>query len=95
MIAVIAKIKARSGEEAKVEKALRGVVPKVREEEGTLAYSLHRSQTDKCLFMVYEKYSDMNAFAYHGSTPYLKEMFDVILPLLDGRLEIEMYDELA
>lgn len=95
MIAVIAKIKARSGEEAKVEKALRDVIPKVREEEGTLAYVLHRSQSDKRLFMVYEKYSDMNAFLVHGSTPYLKQMFDVILPLLDGALEIEMYDELV
>ncbi len=95
MIAVVAKIKAKKGEEGKVEKALRGVIPKVREEEGTLAYNLHRSQNDKCLFMVYEKYSDMNAFMAHGSTPYLKEMFDVILPLLDGSLEIEMYDELV
>lgn len=95
MIAVVAKIKAKKGEEAKVEKALRDVIPKVREEEGTLAYTLHRSQTDASLFMVYEKYSDMNAFMQHGSTPYLKEMFDVILPLLEGSLGIEMYDELA
>lgn len=95
MILVVAKIKAKSGEEAKVEQALRDVLPKVREEEGTLVYTLNRSQNDPSTFMVLEKYKDMDAFVYHSSTPYLKEMFNIILPLLDGDLAVELFDELA
>ena len=38
---VIAKLKAKSGEEAKIEEALRGMVAKVGQEQGTLTYTLH------------------------------------------------------
>ena len=43
---VVARLKAKSGEEAKVEEALRDMVLKVAQEEGTFAYTLHRSQWD-------------------------------------------------
>ena len=95
MIVVVAKIKAKAGEEAKVEKALRDVLPKVREEEGTLEYLLNKSQTDPTLFMVLEKYKDMDAFMVHGGTPYLAEMFVEITPLIDGDLSVELFDDLA
>lgn len=95
MIVVVAKIKAKSGEEAKVEKALTGVLPKVREEEGTLEYLLNKSQSDPSTFMILEKYKDMDAFMAHGSTPYLAEMFVEITPLLDGDLAVELFDDLA
>ena len=95
MIIVVAKIKAKAGDEAKVEKALRDVLPKVREEEGTLEYLLNRSQSDPTTFMVLEKYKDMDALMAHGSTPYLAEMFVEIAPSLDGDLSVELFDDLA
>lgn len=95
MIAVVAKIKAKAGEEAKVEKALQDVLPKVRQEEGTLVYTLNRSQSDPTLLMVFEKYKDMDAFMAHSSTPYLAEMFGIIAPLLDGDLVVDLYDEIG
>jgi len=69
MIVVVAKLKAKAGEENKVEKALRDVLPKVREEEGTLSYTLNRLQADPSTFMVLEKYKDMDAFSFHSATP--------------------------
>ncbi len=95
MIIVVAKLKAKSGEEEKVEKALGELLPKVKEEEGTLSYTLNRAQDDPSMFMVLEKYKDMDAFVYHSSTPYLQEMFAVVLPLLDGDLAVELFDEIA
>ena len=59
---LIAKIKAKSGEEKKMEKALLDMVSKVEQEEGTLMYTLHRSQNDPTLFMFYEKYTDKDLF---------------------------------
>ena len=94
MICIVAKLKAKSGEEAKMEKALRDVLPKVQQEEGTLLYKLHRAQDDPTLFMVYEEYKDMDAFMFHSTTPYLAELFETILPIMDGDPVIEMYDEL-
>ena len=95
MVVVVAKIKAKAGEEGKVEKALRDVLPKVREEEGTLSYTLSKSQSDPSMFLVLEKYKDMDAFVFHSSTPYLAEMFVDITPLLDGDLSVELFDEIG
>ena len=92
---VVAKLKAKSGEEEKVEEALRGMVAKVKAEEGTLMYSLHRSHKDPAQFLFYEKYTDAEALKAHSETPYFKELFGVLQPLIDGAPQIETYDEVA
>jgi len=92
---VIAKLKARSGDESKMEEALRAMVSKVEAEEGTLMYSLHRSQKDPTRFLFYEKYKDAEALKAHSETAYFKELSGVLQPLIEGAPEIEMYDEVA
>jgi quinol monooxygenase YgiN len=92
---VVAKIKAKNGQEEAVEKVLRDLTANVKQEVGTVVYTLHRSQNDPALFMVYEKYSDAAAFELHGSTPYFQKAVAALMPLMDGGLEIEVYDELA
>ena len=91
---VVAKLKAKVGEETNMEEALRGMVAKVAQEEGTLTYTLHRAQQDPSVFVLYEKYRDAAALKAHSSTPYFKELFGALKPMLDGAPEIEMYDEL-
>ena len=85
---VVAKLKAKVGEEANMEEALRGMVTKVAQEEGTLAYTLHRAQQDPSVFLFYEKYRDAAALKAHSSTPYFKELFGALKPMLDGAPEI-------
>ena len=92
---VVAKLKAKAGEETKMEEALRGMVAKVAQEQGTLTYTLHRAQQDPSVFLFYEKYQDAAALKAHSSTPYFKELFGALKPILDGAPEIEMYDELV
>ena len=92
---VVAKLKAKAGEEANMEEALRGMVAKVSGEEGTLTYTLHKSQKDPTVFLFYEKYQDAAALKAHSATPYFKELFDTLKSMLEGAPEIEMYDELA
>jgi quinol monooxygenase YgiN len=92
---VVAKLKAKSGEEQKMEEALRGLVAKVEAEEGTLVYTLHRSQKDPTQFLFYEKYTDAEALKAHSETSYFKETFGVLQNLVDGAPEIEFYDEVA
>jgi quinol monooxygenase YgiN len=92
---VVAKLIAKTGEEAKMEAALRDMVAKVAQEPGTLTYTLHRSRKDPNVFLFYEKYEDEAALKAHSSTPYFKELFGELKSLLDGAPEIEMYDELA
>jgi len=92
---VVAKLKAKSGEESKMAEALQAMVSKVEKEEGTLIYTLHQAQNDPTQFLFYEKYADAQALKAHSSTPYFKELFGQLQPLLDGAPEIEMYNELA
>ena len=92
---VVAKLKAKKGQEGQMEKELRNMVANVESEEGTLLYSLHRSQTDPGAFMIYEKYKDAEAFKVHSKTPYFKELFKALQPLVDGPVDIETYEELA
>ena len=95
MINVVAKIKAKAGDEGKVEQALQNAIPKVTAEEGTLSYTLSKAQSDPSLYLVLEKYKDMDAFMFHSSQDYVMEMIMAISPLLDGDLIVEMYDEIA
>ena len=92
---VVAKLKAKSGEESKMADALKAVVSKVEKEEGTLIYTLHQAQNDPTQFLLYEKYIDAQALKAHSLTPYFKELFGILKPLMDGAPEIEMYTEIA
>ncbi len=92
---VVAKLKAKRGEESKMADALRAMVSKVAKEEGTLVYTLHQSQNDPTQFLFYEKYTDGEALKAHSSTPYFKELLGILEPLLDGAPEFETYNELA
>jgi len=92
---VVAKLKARSGEESKMADSLQDMVSKVEKEEGTLIYTLHQAQNDPTQFLLYEKYTDAQAFKAHSSTPYFKELFGLLKPLMDGTPEIEMYNEIT
>jgi autoinducer 2-degrading protein len=95
MIVVSAVLEAQAGKENDMERALKDFMPKVQSEEGTIAYILHRSKGNPTKFMVYEKYVDDAALAYHGSTEYFKELFDKVGPILAGAPSIEIYEELA
>ena len=92
---VVAKLKAKSGEESKMADALKAMVSKVEKEKGTLIYTLHQAKKDPTQFLFYEKYTDGDALKAHSSTPYFKELFGILAPLLDGAPEIQMYTEIA
>lgn len=92
---VVAKLKAKKGAEEEMEAILRKAVQNVASEEGTLTYTLHRSQKDPGTFMFYEKYKDADALNTHSTTPHFKAMFGALKDLVDSPAEIEMYAELA
>ncbi len=96
MLVVVAKLKAKAGNEEELEKALLTMIPEVQaKEERTLIYTLHRAVNDPGTFLFYEKYQDQEAFSHHSTTPYFKMLFATVGPLMDGKPSIEMYHELA
>lgn len=95
MIILVATMKAKKDKDAELEAALKSVIPLVGQEQGTMQYVLHRSQEDSSKFLFYEKYADKEAFDFHGSTPYLRELFRKISNLLEEKPLIDLYEEIA
>jgi quinol monooxygenase YgiN len=95
MITVVSVLKANEGKQEELERTLRGILPQVESEAGTLAYTLHRDKSEPRKFLFYEKYRDEAALTLHSSTPYFLDLFGRIGPLLDGPPVIELYEPLA
>lgn len=95
MLIVVARMNAQTGKEEEMEKAFLDIIPKVESEEGTLAYVLHRMKKKPQSFLMYERYRDKEALAFHSSTPYFAELFEKIAPLMDGAPVIEVYEVLS
>ena len=91
---VVAKLKAQQENIEEMKAALIDMVSKVKDEEGTLVYTLHQDLANPAVFLFYEKYKDADALTAHSSTPHFKSLFKTIKPMLDGDPEIAMYDEL-
>ncbi len=91
---VVARLKAQKGKEDEMANILKGLIPNVRNEEGTLVYTLNRLQQDPSVFLFYEKYTGAEALVAHSSTDYFKQSFKALEPLLAEPPVIEMFDEL-
>jgi len=95
MLVVTAVLKAKAGMEQEVENAIKAVMPKVEAEAGTLMYTLHRAKKEPGKFLFYEQYTGKEALGLHASTPYFKELFAKINPMLDGAMVVDMYEDVA
>jgi quinol monooxygenase YgiN len=67
---VVARYKAREGQEDRVETALRRMVEPTRAEPGNLGYEALRDPAEPGVFVLIERYADEDAFAEHLSTEH-------------------------
>lgn len=88
-------MKAKQGREAELEMVLKSMIPMVEQESGTVQYCLHRSQEEPGKFLFYEKYTDKAALDFHSTTPYLRDLFKKLAPLLAEKSAIDLYEEVA
>ena len=95
MLIGTAILRAIEGKEDELEKEFCKLIPSVRKEQGTLTYVVHRALDDPQKFFVYEKYQDKEALTYHASTPHLKEFFNTVSGMLEGRAEISFFREIV
>ena len=95
MITIVAVIKTVEGKDVEVEAAFLEMIEKIKSEEGTTTYVLHRSSVEPRTFMFYEQYKDDDAFNAHMTSSYMADMSKKIGDLLEGSPSIEMYEEIA
>ena len=94
MVAVIAKMKIKEGKMDEATELFRGLVPKVGQEEGTVGYALCRDSRNPALLVVIERYRDKEAIQAHSSTPHFKEFSVAVAPLLDGKMDLSILEEM-
>ncbi len=94
MVAVIAKMKIKEGKMDEATELFRGLVPKVGQEEGTVGYALCRDSRNPALLVVIERYRDKEAIQAHSSTPHFKEFSAAVAPLLDGKMDLSILEEM-
>ena len=95
MLCVAAKLKAAEGKGDELEKKFKELLTRVLNEPGTKVYTIHRKSDSPNEFLIYEKYESCDAFKSHMSTEYFKEFSKSIAPLLDGRADIGIYNEIT
>lgn len=83
---VIARWKARAGEEQKVRALLAALAGEAREEPGCRLFQPAVDRDDPRLFSIFEIYDDEDAFAAHEASPHFKRyVLAEGIPLLEER----------
>jgi quinol monooxygenase YgiN len=85
---VVARVRAKAGQEARLRHELQGLVSPTRAEAGCLRYDLHESKTEPGWFLFYEMWKSDADLDKHFQTPYLKAFFQMAPELTDGRSEV-------
>lgn len=94
MISLIATMKIKEGKKDDVLKLFGDLVPKVREEKGTAGYIVCQNGAVPNSLTIVERYTDKDALQAHASSGYFKEFSRAVAPLLEGRAEITLLEEL-
>jgi quinol monooxygenase YgiN len=69
---IVARWRAREGEEDKIAAVLRALAPKTRAEPGNISFSVHRAKDDPNEILLYEVYESEEAFKTHRETEHFK-----------------------
>lgn len=95
VIILIGTLQAKPGREKELENRLKSVFPKVKQEQDTVEYVLHRAEEDNRKFLFYEKYRNREAMDYHMNTAYLQELFKDMEGLMSEKPQIELFEDIA
>lgn len=94
MFALVVLLKAQKGKEKELEQLFQEMTEKVRQnEKDTLMYDLHRKTDASAEMLLYERYTDKEAWEVtHCSTPYFKELLAALPNYIEGEPEVTEYE---
>ncbi len=95
MLTLISTVQAIDGKEVELEKQLLEFSEKVKSEDGTLMYYLHRVKQAKGRFLFYEAFRDENAFESHNTSVHMNELAKKIGPLLASEPQLMYLEKIA
>lgn len=87
-LTVIAHIRAKAGQEARVQEELLGLIARTRAEAGCINYDLHVSEEDPRQFVFYENWMSESHLEAHANSAHLRAFRKMADEILDGPVEI-------
>jgi len=94
MIGVVAKLSIKEGKVDEAIDLIKTLMADVAHEEGTLAYTMNRTQSEPNAIVIIERYKDKAALRHHSSTLHFKVFFEKAAELLAGEPEISVMEEI-
>jgi quinol monooxygenase YgiN len=94
-LGIIGEFRARPGNEAAVEAAIRKVIPQSAREATCLGIRAYRSTRDPALFFIHSRWTDEAAFEVHSGLPHTVEFLATVEPLLTHRVEVARLTQIA
>ena len=94
-LTVVARVRAKAGQEARLRQELQRLVTPTRAEAGCLRYDLHESKTETGWFLLYETWKSQMDLDAHFQTPYLQAFFQLAPEITDRPSEITKWTKLG
>lgn len=87
-LTVIAYIRAKVGQEARVQEELLSLIAPTHAEAGCINYDLHVSEEDPRQFVFYENWMSESHLEAHANSAHLRAFRKMADEILDGPVEI-------
>lgn len=84
------KLTVKPGQEKAFEEAFAVARVNTRKEKGNLAYDLSKLVGEKPVYVVYEKWKDLDALIVHAKADYISKLLAALPDLIEGSPELEV-----
>lgn len=74
LLTIVARIKAKSGMEARMQQDLLGLLAPTRAESGCITFDLLQDTSNPTVFVLYENWKDQASLDAHFQQPYVKQV---------------------
>lgn len=94
-LTVVVRLRAKPGEEQRVEGELSALLAPTRAEPGCINFDLHRSEDDPSLFLVHENWESEAHLNEHFRTPHIEAWLAVADSVLAEPMELTRWREVT
>ena len=85
-------LRSKAGKENALAVRLEELATASRSDSGVIIYDLHRSAAEPASWFLYERYESQAHFDRHRKNPVLRRFVDDAATLLDGKLDVRMFN---
>src|ERR1017187_4706468 len=87
-LTLIAQVRAKAGQHARLRQELQGLVAPTLAEPGCVCYDLHESNTEPGLFLFYETWKTQADLDAHFQMPHMAAFLAKLPELVEGPIEM-------